>query len=210
MKIEKTKDLAYYEALPYTIVVRKDEDGEFVAKIPELPGCVAHGETEGSAIEHLRSMQRLWLEDALGAGDTIPEPEDDSGLPSGKWLQRVPRRLHRDLVSTAKRDNISLNQLVTSLLSEALAVKSCANAFEATLARVSQSVHLVADISMYWGSVERMPEANRWSTTPYVHEGQLIQELSRVKNLRASDPPLFPDLHHAEALLERHKQLATK
>src|ERR1035438_10240793 len=93
MKIETTKDIAYYEALPYTIVVRKDEDGDFVARIQELPGCIAHGDMEGSAIEHLRSMQKLWLEDSLSAAEAIPEPEDDTILPSGKWVQRVPRKL---------------------------------------------------------------------------------------------------------------------
>jgi antitoxin HicB len=62
---DMTKNLSYYESLPYTVVVRRDEEGDFVAKIQELPGCVAHGENEAVAIEQLRSMQKLWLEDAL-------------------------------------------------------------------------------------------------------------------------------------------------
>ena len=44
-------------------------------------------------------------------------PED---LPSGKWLQRVPRTLHLKLSALAKREGISLNQLVVSILAEAV------------------------------------------------------------------------------------------
>ena len=47
-------------------------------------------------------------------------PED---LPSGKWLQRVPRTLHRDLIRLAERERVSLNQLVTALLSEAVGAR---------------------------------------------------------------------------------------
>jgi antitoxin HicB len=199
MKIEKTRDLAYYEALPYSVVVRKDEDGDFVARIQELPGCIAHGETEASAIEHLRSMQRLWLEDALSSGDAVPEPEDDSTLPSGKWVQRVPRKLHRDLVRLALRENVSLNQLVTSMLSEALAVRSCTHAFQTFLSRVPQPAHLLTDSlsSLWWGSIERAHGADRWSTTR-IQADDLIQRISRVKNLK-----------HGSILLDTHFPLDT-
>ncbi len=213
MKIEKTKDLAYYEALPYSIVVRKDEDGDFVARIQELPGCIAHGETEASAIEHLRSMQRLWLEDALSSGDAIPEPEDDAALPSGKWVQRVPRKLHRDLVRLALREKVSLNQLVTSMLSEALAVRSCTHAFEAFLSRAPQPVHLLRDsLGAVWrGAALHSHAADRWSTT-HIRAGNLVQTLSRIKSLNSPDEPVFLDNFnlYADEHAESHKQLATK
>jgi antitoxin HicB len=211
MKIELTKDLAYYEALPYTIVVRKDEDGDFVARIQELPGCIAHGETEASAIEHLRSMQRLWIEDSMSSGDAIPEPEDDAALPSGKWVQRVPRKLHRDLVRLALREKVSLNQLVTSMLSEALTVRSCTHAFEVFLARVPQPVHLLGESlsALWWGAGVRERGADEWSTG-HVRAGELIQTLSRVKNLSLAHAPFFLDKPYADEHTESHKQLATK
>ncbi len=90
MKTAGTKDLSYYENLPYTITLRKDDQGDYVARVEELPGCIAHGDDEASAIAALRSVQKLWLEDALEAGDKIPEPESVAELPSGKWLQRAP------------------------------------------------------------------------------------------------------------------------
>jgi predicted RNase H-like HicB family nuclease len=185
---DMTKNLSYYESLPYTVVVRRDEEGDFVAKIQELPGCVAHGESDAIAIEQLRSMQKLWLEDALSAGDVIPEPEAEEILPSGKWVQRVPRKLHRDLTRLAQRENVSLNQLVTSMLSEALTVRSCTHAFEHFLAsmpvaRASRGVmnHL------WWGSGEHPHEMVGWSIKSHAVTGNIIQRISRVKNLKSSD-----------------------
>jgi antitoxin HicB len=106
---------------PYTRVLRRDEDGDYVARVAELPGCVADGETPEAALARLDEMQRLWFEDAIASGDALPEPEpDDDELPSGKWLQRVPRSLHRAVVQLAARENVSLNQLVTTLIAEAV------------------------------------------------------------------------------------------
>ena len=115
------KDLKYYLDLPYTTILRRDEEGEFVARVDELPGCIAHGKNEGEALERLKEVQALWITDSLESGDTVPEPEET--LPSGKWVQRVPRSLHRKLVSFAKREGVSLNQLVSTILSEAVGIR---------------------------------------------------------------------------------------
>ncbi len=114
------KNLEQYLALPYTIVLRQDEEGDTVARVDEIPGCSAHGRTRQEALENLEEAQRLWIADALEAGDAVPEPRADDSLPSGKWVQRVPRSLHRKLVDSARREKVSLNQLVTSMLSEAV------------------------------------------------------------------------------------------
>ncbi len=204
---EKTKDLAYYVALPYTIVIRKDEDGAIVARIQELPGCLAHGDTEASAIENLRSMQRLWLEDALSAGDAIPEPEDDGQLPSGKWLQRVPRKLHRELVQMAIRENVSLNQLVTSMLSEAITARSCVYAFEAFLSHSAQLIQPKHIAALWWGGKE--PEATDWSIPSRMRIGSLTQGLSHVKRLAGKDLLLL-ESQYADEHTGSHKELTRK
>jgi len=107
MKIELRKDLAYYMALPYTIVLRNDEERDTISRIEELPGCVAHGANATKSLARLREVPR-------------------EALPSGKWVQRVPRSLHHKLSRLAKRENVSLNQLVTSLLSAAVTGTSIA------------------------------------------------------------------------------------
>lgn len=113
-----------YLRRPYARTLRIDEDGDVVARVLELPGCLAHGASAVEALEALDEVMRAWVEERLEAGLQIPEPEPEVDLPSGKWLQRVPRSLHAKLVSLAKRDGVSLNQFVTSLLAEAVGAKT--------------------------------------------------------------------------------------
>ena len=120
MRTKVPRDLSYYMQLPYATLLRRDEDGDFVATVQELPGCVAHGESEAKALKAIKKMQVLWFEECLESGQLIPEPQIEEELPSGKWLQRAPRSLHRRLVQVAQREGVSLNQLVTTMLTEAV------------------------------------------------------------------------------------------
>ena len=51
------------------------EDALFVAEIPELPGCMAHGKTQAAALAHVREAIQLWIETAKEHGDPVPEPK---------------------------------------------------------------------------------------------------------------------------------------
>ena len=83
-----SKTLEEYLALPYTIVLRRDTKDEiFVARVEELTGCSAHGNTEPEALSNLRDNMQLWIADCLESGDEVPEPAEEIELPSGKWLQ---------------------------------------------------------------------------------------------------------------------------
>jgi predicted RNase H-like HicB family nuclease len=127
MKIEQkmARSVAEYLTLPYTFKVRRDDRDEvFVARVEELPGCSAHGAAVEEAIANLRDSMKEWIEDSLEAGDPVPLPAEEVGLPSGKWLQRVPRSLHLKLIRLAKDEGVSLNQLVNTALAEAVGRKS--------------------------------------------------------------------------------------
>lgn len=110
-------ELNEYLNLPYTIKLRRDEEGDWIARVQELSGCTAHGSTETEAIERLKEAKREWLAAALEDHISIPLPDEPDQLPSGKWVQRAPRSLHRNLASLAKIERTSLNQLVVSILS---------------------------------------------------------------------------------------------
>ena len=56
------------------LVFRTPSDGLYVAKVPDLPGCSAHGETPEEAVREVRIAQELWLEVAREIGKPIPEP----------------------------------------------------------------------------------------------------------------------------------------
>jgi len=50
------------------------EDTAFIAEVPELPGCMAHGDTQEEALANIKEAMRLWLDTAREFGDPIPEP----------------------------------------------------------------------------------------------------------------------------------------
>ena len=50
------------------------EDGVFIAEAPELPGCMAHGDTQQEALVEIHQAINLWIETALEFGDPVPEP----------------------------------------------------------------------------------------------------------------------------------------
>lgn len=114
-----------YLKLPYAVEIRWDSADEiFVARVAEIPECSGHGASRSEAMEMALENLRDWIEDAISAGDKIPEPVPVDELPSGKWVQRVPRRMHAELAALAASDQVSLNQLVVSILARELGYRS--------------------------------------------------------------------------------------
>ena len=60
----------------YEIVIYWDDDDQiFVAEVPELPGCMAHGSIQMDAVQNVREAIDLWIETAREFGDEIPNPQ---------------------------------------------------------------------------------------------------------------------------------------
>ena len=121
----KDKNLAYYLGLPYTIEVFRDNDEDspgWVAQVQELPGCMTQGDTFEELGEMIEDAMKSWIEIALEDGSPIPEPRFLEDY-SGKFVTRVPKSLHRDLVNAAKRDGVSLNTFVCVALGKAVCEK---------------------------------------------------------------------------------------
>jgi predicted RNase H-like HicB family nuclease len=57
------------------IIYWSDEDLAFVAEVPELPGCAAHGNTHEEALTNAKVAMQLWIDTAKEFGDPIPEPK---------------------------------------------------------------------------------------------------------------------------------------
>lgn len=57
------------------IIYWSQEDGNFVAEIPEPPGCAAHRPTPEAALASVQEAIRLWIDTAKEFGDPIPEPK---------------------------------------------------------------------------------------------------------------------------------------
>ena len=106
--------------LYYDVVVRpltEKEGGGYLAYFPDIPGCQADGETPEKALLQAEDALESWISTAKEFGDRVPEPKSHY---SGQWRTRVPKSLHADLVRRAKYEGISLNTLVTSILSASM------------------------------------------------------------------------------------------
>ena len=57
------------------IIYWSEEDSAFIVDVPELPGCMADGETVVDAIVNAEVIIREWIEVARERGQEIPEPK---------------------------------------------------------------------------------------------------------------------------------------
>jgi predicted RNase H-like HicB family nuclease len=59
--------------MKYEVVIFwSDEDNAFVADVPELPGCIAHGSTRADALRNIEEACALWLDTAAEMGRVVP------------------------------------------------------------------------------------------------------------------------------------------
>lgn len=116
---ELEKRLEYYMSLPYEMKIIHSPDGGYVATIPDLPGCITQGETQLEVLEMIEDAKRCWLTAELEDDEDIPEPPDPYKF-DGQLRLRIPRSLHRKLSKCAALDGVSINQMVTYLISSGL------------------------------------------------------------------------------------------
>jgi predicted RNase H-like HicB family nuclease len=57
------------------IIYWSEEDQAYVAEVPELPGCAAHGPTQEEALASAQEAIRLWIDAAKEFGDPVPAPK---------------------------------------------------------------------------------------------------------------------------------------
>ena len=57
------------------IIYWSDEDNTFIVEVPELPGCLADGQTYQEAVANAETIIQEWIETAKDLGRSIPEPK---------------------------------------------------------------------------------------------------------------------------------------
>lgn len=60
-----------YEIIMYW----SNEDNVYIAEVPELPGCMAHGNSQTEALKNINEAMELWIDVARDNLDPIPEPK---------------------------------------------------------------------------------------------------------------------------------------
>jgi antitoxin HicB len=106
------------QAMDYAIVVeplKAEDGGGWLATVPALPGCMGDGETREAAMADALAAIAEWKDAARQLGRDAPGP-----AALGQWRQRVPRSLHDKLRRLAEAEGVSLNQLVATVLAEAV------------------------------------------------------------------------------------------
>lgn len=107
------------EKLDYAVLLRpltEEDGGGFEAVVPDLPGCMSDGDTYEEALVNVFDAIESWKEGAVELGRPVPDP----GSSLGQWRQRVPKTLHETLKHVAQQEGVSLNQLVTAILAQAV------------------------------------------------------------------------------------------
>ena len=111
-----------FEAYAHVIEPLSDEDGGgYLITFPDLPGCIADGETLEETMANGRDAFSAWMSARAHIGKPIPKPtRHGEAADPVRLVQRLPRSLHASLVARAKAEGTSLNTLVTMLLAESL------------------------------------------------------------------------------------------
>jgi antitoxin HicB len=67
----------------YAVTIQPQEDGAgFVARVPDLPGCMCFGNTAQGALASVTDAIAAWIAEARAAGRPVPVPARSKG-PSG-------------------------------------------------------------------------------------------------------------------------------
>ncbi len=59
------------------ILYWSNEDQAFIAEVPELPGCMAHGDDQEDALASIKEAMEFWIDTARELGRPVPEPKGE-------------------------------------------------------------------------------------------------------------------------------------
>ena len=106
------------ETFRYRILVEwSEEDQAFIARVPALPGCLAHGATAQKAAHEAEVAAGLILDVLKEDGRTAP-PIDAVADYSGQLRLRLPKSLHEAVSQLATAEGVSINTFMLSLIAE--------------------------------------------------------------------------------------------
>ena len=59
--------------MPLTIEIEQEEDGRWLAEVPEIPGALAYGQTREDAIGQVQALTLRVLADRIEHGEPVPQ-----------------------------------------------------------------------------------------------------------------------------------------
>ena len=65
---------AMVEIQPIRVDLEREEDGRFLASVPDLPGVMAYGVSADEAVRKAKCIALQVLADMIESGEDVPEP----------------------------------------------------------------------------------------------------------------------------------------
>lgn len=59
--------------MPLPIEIEREDDGRWLAEVPDLPGVLAYGATETEAVARVQALALRVLADRVEHGEPVPE-----------------------------------------------------------------------------------------------------------------------------------------
>ena len=59
--------------MPLSVEVEQEDDGRWLAEVPEMPGVLAYGQTRQEAIDRVQALSLRVLADRLDHGEPVPQ-----------------------------------------------------------------------------------------------------------------------------------------
>jgi predicted RNase H-like HicB family nuclease len=60
----------------YSVETEQEEDGRWIAEVPELPGVLAYGRSRGEAVTKAQALSLHVLAERLEHGESLPQIEN--------------------------------------------------------------------------------------------------------------------------------------
>jgi antitoxin HicB len=116
--VEITPEVEQLANRPYRVIVSVDSEDGFIGQIAELPGLLAVGDTADEMFELIQDAKRAWIATAIAQDRPVPAPRvTDAPSKSGKFMVRLAPPIHAALAQEAEIHGVSLNELVSTVLS---------------------------------------------------------------------------------------------
>ncbi|WP_319560351.1 toxin-antitoxin system HicB family antitoxin [Marispirochaeta sp.] len=178
----------------YTIRVEwSEEDESYIARCLEFPSLGSHGPSRLAALSEMETLLSSTLDWMEEEGERIPEP---FGIRSykGNISLRIPPETHKELTILAAEKNISLNQMITSIIERNMyydQINQLKSDFSSKLDRLTDELDMLRTLSselFYKQFVSTSDYANPQSyadvnTDPLVYKaGSLPEETCEDKN----------------------------
>ena len=64
------------------VEIEREDDGRWIAEIPDLPGVMVYGQTRDEAVSKVKALALRVIADRIEHGETVPEVSDLFAVPA--------------------------------------------------------------------------------------------------------------------------------